>query len=177
MESLLCLQFWDTAGQERFRSLNTAFYRDTDCGVLVFDVTKLASFNSLDSWLSEFRRNRQGENEIGEVPIVLVGNKADLEDSIVVIFHHLCKCCSDLIKSIIEVSNEQTLKWCRSHHGIPYFEVSSLTGYQIDSAFKTIANLASKGHLMARKMQKPEMAVDLKSLDREDEIKNKICCG
>ena len=29
------LQIWDTAGQERYQSLGTAFYRGSDCCVLV----------------------------------------------------------------------------------------------------------------------------------------------
>ena len=33
------LQLWDTAGQERFRSLTTAFYRDSMGFILVFDLT------------------------------------------------------------------------------------------------------------------------------------------
>jgi Ras-related protein Rab-7A len=38
------LQIWDTAGQERFQSLGPTFYRGTDCCILVYDVTRPASF-------------------------------------------------------------------------------------------------------------------------------------
>ncbi|KAE8706833.1 Ras-related protein Rab7 [Hibiscus syriacus] len=37
-DKLVTLQIWDTAGQERFQSLVSAFYRGTDCCVIVFDV-------------------------------------------------------------------------------------------------------------------------------------------
>lgn len=33
------LQIWDTAGQERFKSIGGAFYKGSDCCVIVFDVT------------------------------------------------------------------------------------------------------------------------------------------
>lgn len=33
------LEIWDTAGQERFRSMTDAFYRDSKCCLLVFDLT------------------------------------------------------------------------------------------------------------------------------------------
>jgi Ras-related protein Rab-7A len=35
----ITLQIWDTAGQERFKSLGGAFYKGSDCCVLVFDIT------------------------------------------------------------------------------------------------------------------------------------------
>ena len=40
-------QIWDTAGQERFQSLGVAFYRGSDCCVLVFDVTNSATFEHI----------------------------------------------------------------------------------------------------------------------------------
>ena len=33
------LQVWDTAGQERFQSIGSAFYRGSDCCVIVYDIT------------------------------------------------------------------------------------------------------------------------------------------
>ena len=33
------IQIWDTAGQERFKSLGSAFYRGSNCCVLVYDIT------------------------------------------------------------------------------------------------------------------------------------------
>ena len=33
------LQIWDTAGQERFQSIGSAFYRGSDCCVIVYDIT------------------------------------------------------------------------------------------------------------------------------------------
>ena len=32
------LQIWDTAGQERFKSIGGAFYKGSDCCVIVYDV-------------------------------------------------------------------------------------------------------------------------------------------
>lgn len=32
------LQFWDTAGQERFRSIIPSYVRNSQVGILVFDV-------------------------------------------------------------------------------------------------------------------------------------------
>ena len=70
------LQLWDTAGQERFQSLGNAFYRGTDCCMLVFDITNLESFEGIVSWKKEFLQ-RSG-NEDTNFPIILVGNKCDM---------------------------------------------------------------------------------------------------
>lgn len=37
----------DTAGQERFQSLGVAFYRGSDCCVLVYDVNNAQTFSNL----------------------------------------------------------------------------------------------------------------------------------
>ena len=43
----ITLQLWDTAGQERFNSLSKAFYRGTECCMLVFDLTNRESFDNI----------------------------------------------------------------------------------------------------------------------------------
>mmetsp|Transcript_6955 Transcript_6955/g.14419 ORF Transcript_6955/g.14419 Transcript_6955/m.14419 type:complete len:210 (+) Transcript_6955:1394-2023(+) len=68
------LTIWDTAGQERFRTLTSAYYRGAHGVVLVYDVTKRETFESLScTWLKEVDAycTRQ------EVVKMLVGNKVD----------------------------------------------------------------------------------------------------
>ena len=48
-ESLVKLQIWDTAGQERFKSISQAYYRNSHACIAVYDITKRASFDSLES--------------------------------------------------------------------------------------------------------------------------------
>jgi GTPase SAR1 family protein len=43
----LVLTCRDTAGQERFQSLGVAFYRGSDCCILVYDVNVAQSFSHL----------------------------------------------------------------------------------------------------------------------------------
>ncbi|XP_028052498.1 ras-related protein Rab-21-like isoform X1 [Camellia sinensis] len=51
-DRLVTLQ--DTAGQERLQSLGVAFYRVTDCCILVYDVNVMKSFDTLNNWHEEF---------------------------------------------------------------------------------------------------------------------------
>lgn len=65
---------WDTAGQERFRTLTSSYYRGAQGIVLVYDVARQETFDSLDQWLSEV-----DQYSTGEVVKLLVGNKVDQE--------------------------------------------------------------------------------------------------
>ncbi|PHJ23449.1 ras family, partial [Cystoisospora suis] len=45
------LQLWDTAGQERFSGVTGNYYRNADGFILVFDMSKRASFLHIHHWL------------------------------------------------------------------------------------------------------------------------------
>ncbi|CAG07321.1 unnamed protein product, partial [Tetraodon nigroviridis] len=71
------LQIWDTAGQERFRrSMVEHYYRSVHAVIFVYDVTSLASFESIPEWIDECSRHSVGPM----VPRILVGNKCDLRE-------------------------------------------------------------------------------------------------
>ncbi len=63
-------QIWDTAGQERYRAITNAYYRGAMGALLVYDCTKLTSFESLPRWLRELR-----EHEDRPMVLMMVGNK------------------------------------------------------------------------------------------------------
>ncbi|KAH0787461.1 Ras family protein [Histomonas meleagridis] len=73
------LQIWDTAGQERFRSVSKAYFRNAFGGLLVFDITDRDSFDDLINWLNDMRQLCTPN-----ASIILIGNKADLEDDRVI---------------------------------------------------------------------------------------------
>ena len=50
-------QIWDTAGQERYRAIASSYYRGAAGALLVYDITKKSSFESIDRWLSELREH------------------------------------------------------------------------------------------------------------------------
>ncbi|KAG1945287.1 ras-related protein Rab-33B isoform X1 [Pimephales promelas] len=72
------LQIWDTAGQERFRkSMVEHYYRNVHAIIFVYDVSSLASFESLPDWIEECVRHSVPPM----VPRILVGNKCDLRET------------------------------------------------------------------------------------------------
>ncbi|KAG6394144.1 hypothetical protein SASPL_144723 [Salvia splendens] len=46
-------QIWDTAGQERFRSVTSAYYRGAVGALLVYDISRRLTFDSVGRWLNE----------------------------------------------------------------------------------------------------------------------------
>ena len=72
------VQIWDTSGQERYQSITKNFYRNADGILFVFDVTNEDSFNHLKNWLIT------SEDIEKDFKKIIVGNKMDLEDKIVI---------------------------------------------------------------------------------------------
>lgn len=46
-------QIWDTAGQERFRAVTSAYYRGALGALVVYDISRRSTFDSIKRWLEE----------------------------------------------------------------------------------------------------------------------------
>ncbi|KAI4356316.1 hypothetical protein L6164_000347 [Bauhinia variegata] len=46
-------QIWDTAGQERFRAVTSAYYRGAVGALVVYDISRRSTFESIKRWLEE----------------------------------------------------------------------------------------------------------------------------
>lgn len=112
------LQIWDTAGQETFKSLVRSYYRGTLGCLLVYDITRRESFETLESWLIELRTHAPN------VSIVLVGNKIDLEEK-------------------REVSTEEGIEFAEKN-GLAFFETSAKTAHNVDQCFNNLIDQINK---------------------------------
>jgi small GTP-binding protein len=108
------LQIWDTAGQEKFRGIVEAYYRKAQGILLVYDQSCSSSFDSLPTWLSSVN-----DHAAPNVPVVIVGNKGDLEP--VVSFERVTSFVED-----------------RRLH---FVSTSAVTGMGIEEAFLEVAKL------------------------------------
>jgi small GTP-binding protein len=113
---LIKLQIWDIAGQELFRSFRKRFFSNARGVLLVFDLTVIQTLSELSSWVSDIYEIA------GKIPIVLIGNKVDLQE--------LCVISSESIESF------QT-----AHNITSYYPTSALTGKNVDNAFHTLIKL------------------------------------
>jgi small GTP-binding protein len=108
------LQIWDTAGQDRFRSISKSYFRNAVGAVLVYDITRISTFDELADWLSDLQ-NLAAPNAY----VLLVGNKADLE-------------------SKREVGGDALMEFAGRHH-LETIETSALSGRNVSEAFARLA--------------------------------------
>ena len=67
------LQIWDTAGEERYRTITSSYYRGAHAIAIVFDLTKLETFEHVKRWIEDINKYAK-ENVLK----FLLGNKSDL---------------------------------------------------------------------------------------------------
>jgi Ras-related protein Rab-11A len=44
-------QIWDTAGQERYRAITQAYYKGASGALIVFDLTRRATYENIPKWI------------------------------------------------------------------------------------------------------------------------------
>ena len=107
------IQLWDTAGQEKYRAMTKNLYLKSQAIIILFDITNETSFINLKNWMSQIKESC-GE----DIPILLVGNKTDLEDNRV-------------------INKERAMEYANNEN-IEYIEVSSKTGENINKALTSL---------------------------------------
>ena len=91
------LQVWDVSGQDRFQSIGRSYYRGAHGCVVVFDVTNRNSLEHVTKYVHGISAERA-------VPVVLVGNKCDLDRRREVSFEDGKKVADELGLLFMEVS-------------------------------------------------------------------------
>jgi len=121
-DSVVQLQLWDIAGTESFHSLGRSFYRNSECCILVFDLTEQKSFESIETYRKEFL-DMLNPSEPETFPFILLGNKSDLEIE-------------------RKVQESEINKYCESKLNMPYFETSAKDNINVEAAFEKLSELA-----------------------------------
>ena len=107
------IQIWDTAGQEKYRAMTKNLFLKTQGIVIIFDISNEISFINLKSWMNDIK-----EECSADIPMILVGNKLDLED-----------------KRVID--KERAMEFAKNKK-LEYIETSSKTGENINKALSLI---------------------------------------
>ncbi|ODV96028.1 hypothetical protein PACTADRAFT_80102 [Pachysolen tannophilus NRRL Y-2460] len=124
-------EIWDTAGQERFASLAPMYYRNAQAALVVYDITKPASFIKARHWVKELH-----EQASKDIIIALCGNKYDLisknnEEG-------------EEIESNRKVSIEEGQNLAEEEN-LLFFETSAKTAYNVNEVFMAIGNKIPSG--------------------------------
>lgn len=140
------LIIWDTAGQERFHSIALKTIRTVQGVVVVFDLTKRKTYESVVTWLTEIKEN------VSNATVVLFGNKCDIEES------------------NWEVTREEVEKFAEEK-GLPYFETSAKLNKGIKEGFDNIVNTAYE-----KFEGTSNAGIEIQKEDIQQEPKKSGCC-
>ena len=139
------LKLWDTAGEERFRSISFNSLKSSHGFIIVFDLSDKKSFERVTNWLTEIRE------QSSKIPIVLFGNKCDLDPK--------------------EVNENEIEALCQKE-GLTYFETSAKLNKGIQEGINKICELAYE-HCQKEDIKRGEQ---LKMADDKKEKKRRYFC-
>ncbi len=110
------LQIWDFAGEKRFRFFLPSYCRGAHGGLFLYDICNRESLNHAGEWISLVKENT------GDIPILLVASKLDLEDQ-------------------RQVSKEEGMEFARKNGFAGFVETSSKTGVNVEISFETLSKI------------------------------------
>uniref|UniRef100_A0A3B4AC86 small monomeric GTPase n=1 Tax=Periophthalmus magnuspinnatus TaxID=409849 RepID=A0A3B4AC86_9GOBI len=132
----------DTAGQEDYAAIRDNYFRSGEGFLLVFSITEHESFTAT----AEFREQILRVKEEDLVPLLVVGNKSDLEERRQV---------------SLEEASSRAQEW-----GVPYVETSAKTRANVDKVFFDLM----------REVRKKKMSESKDKNGPSGKKKKKRCC-
>lgn len=109
------LQLWDIAGQERFGNMTRVYYKEAVGAIIVFDVTRVSTFEAVQKWKNDIDNKVQMPNG-DKVPVILLANKCDLA------------------KEGLVRNSQQMDKYCEDKGFVGWFETSAKDNTNIEDA-------------------------------------------
>merc|ERR1719242_1607293 len=172
----LMLDILDTAGQEDFEALRTQWMKNKDGFVLMFSIIRKASLHQLQEFYDGIM---EVYDEDDCPPIILVGNKVDLDDK----HHAFTEPPKEEMTELLEaphqheytnseqvaletkvkrqVSFEDAIHFCRKIKAAHYIETSAKTGYNVENMFgKIVRRIINNRYQEEQSTKKTKAAED-----------------
>ena len=148
------VDFHDTQGQERYRALSYNFIKNADGIILMYDITSQTSFDSISEWMDNIRKHKDEG-----FPIVLVGNKYDLEED----------------RVISKEEGEELAK----KYGLPFYETSNKDNINIEESCLDLINkviIENGKESEINLIRKKSIKLDIKKAINNKEQKSNCKC-
>ncbi|MFW9823295.1 MAG: GTP-binding protein [Candidatus Thorarchaeota archaeon] len=114
---LVRLLFWDIAGSKQFNFLHPDFFRNSRAAIIVYSLRENDQERDIVTQISDW--HEQIKNFCGDIPIIIIANKADLVD-----------------ENIVDFSNVQ--EFVDKNNLLGYYLTSVKTGQGVKEAFEVI---------------------------------------
>ncbi|KAF9188466.1 Ras- protein Rap-1b, partial [Haplosporangium sp. Z 27] len=115
------LEILDTAGTEQFTAMRDLYMKNGQGFILVFSIILASTFEEL----AELHKQILRVKDVDKVPIVLVGNKCDLEND----------------RKVDRVRGEAlSVKW----GGMPFYETSARARINVDEVFYDLVRMINR---------------------------------
>jgi small GTP-binding protein len=126
------LEILDTAGTEQFTAMRELYMKTGQGFLLVFSITSMSSLYELAELREQIRRIKEDDN----VPMVLVGNKSDLEED-------------------RAVPRARAFKISQDWGSVPYYETSARRRANVDEVFVDLCRQIIQKDMAARREKRP----------------------
>ena len=150
-EKQYSLCFYDTAGQEKYRSITLNVIKDAQGIIVMYDVTDTKSFESIPNWIQSIK-DKKGS----AFPMILVGNKIDLE-------------------SERKITKEQGEKFAKDN-GLDFFEISNQNGTNVQEAGLALFNKILEKKEKDKNKLRSTNTIELRSKKGKKKEDSKRCC-
>jgi len=107
------LNIWDFGEEERFKFLLSQYCKSQDCVIIMYDIANSNTLNHLPEWTRIIREN------VGDIPIILVGNKINLDKPRM-------------------VSRDESVEIAQKHKLFWHTEISTKTGENVEELFEFV---------------------------------------
>ena len=111
------LQLWDVGGEERFRFLLPTYCLGANAAFLLYDITRPSTLDNISEWITIVRQKG------GQIPIMLVGAKLDLE------------------RTQRQIQRDYGIQIAEKNEMASFVEISAKENINVDNAFKVLTEI------------------------------------
>lgn len=162
-QNFVHLNLWDTAGQERYEALTSLYFRNAGAVVLVYDMTRIHSYQAMQRWMRHVQTAILQQQEAGAgapstppVILIVVANKCDLDE----------------YRSIAEADAREYAQSMGAH----YVETSAKGNRNVSELFEYIASRALETVEPDANPPKESGSSALVDLQVSGETSRRSCC-
>lgn len=114
---IVTLMIWDVMGQKHFKIIESVAFEHVAGALVVCDLTKKETLENVPYWIEALT------NISGQIPIILLANKSDLEAAY----------------------TEEDIRGVAAKYDNTFFYTSAKTGENVEAAFAKLADFCLKG--------------------------------